>query len=104
MSLPLIEIPDKAACVPVLIDSTIEKLKRCDGKCLVVAVVGPARSGKSFLLNSLIGQNDIFKVANSGVVSCGASITEKPIRVSTFMDTHKIKPESGEKVCVLMRN
>lgn len=38
-----------------------------DGPVNVVAVFGAARGGKSFLMNQLAGQDDIFKISNDKV-------------------------------------
>lgn len=36
----------------------------------IVAIFGAARGGKSFLMNQLAGQDEIFKISNDKVCSC----------------------------------
>lgn len=58
----------------------LEVLKEVDPSKLlnVVTVLGPARKGKSFLMNALAGRNDVFPVSPA-VVPCTAGADLSPI-------------------------
>lgn len=55
------------------VDGVLNKLGD-EGAVNVVAIFGAARGGKSFLMNQLAGQDDVFKISNDKVqerVGCG---------------------------------
>lgn len=51
------------------VDDVLDKLGD-EGAVNVVAIFGAARGGKSFLMNQLAGQDDIFKISNDKVSCC----------------------------------
>lgn len=48
------------------VDGVLNKLGD-EGAVNVVAIFGAARGGKSFLMNQLAGQDDVFKISNDKV-------------------------------------
>lgn len=48
------------------VDGVLNKLGD-EGPVNVVAIFGAARGGKSFLMNQLAGQDDVFKISNDKV-------------------------------------
>lgn len=52
------------------VDGVLNKLGD-EGAVNVIAIFGAARGGKSFLMNQLAGQDDVFKISNDKVrVGC----------------------------------
>jgi len=59
----LIEIDEKGKFL--LNPETASIIDTLEGPIKIVSIVGPYRSGKSFLLNRLIGCNEAFDVGNT---------------------------------------
>ena len=83
-AIQLVEIDDKGTCKlnPIAMDI----IKGIKTKIGVISVVGPYRTGKSFLLNRLLGQQDGFEIGPT-VQSCtrGIWIWGKPVKISDDM-------------------
>lgn len=83
-AIQLVEINDKGVCK--LNPKAIAIISGIKTKVGVISVVGPYRTGKSFLLNRLLGQQDGFEIGPT-VQSCtrGIWIWGKPVKVSDDM-------------------
>ncbi|CDW74480.1 guanylate-binding n-terminal domain containing protein [Stylonychia lemnae] len=82
-----IQIDDKGKCK--INHSAFDMLSKITTKIAIICVAGPYRTGKSFLLNRLLGKQDGFEIGST-VQSCtkGLWIWGRPIRVS--QDMHAI--------------
>ena len=69
--------------------TALELIAKIPTKVAVISVAGPYRTGKSFLLNRLLGRQEGFEIGST-VQSCtkGLWIWGKPVRVSS--DLHAI--------------
>eukprot|EP00347_Sterkiella_histriomuscorum_P006351 403353091 len=87
-----IQIDDKGKCK--INHSAFDMLSRINTKIAVICVAGPYRTGKSFLLNRLLGRQDGFEIGST-VQSCtkGLWIWGRPIRVSEDMHAILIDTE-----------
>jgi hypothetical protein len=83
-AIQLVEIDDKGNCH--LNPKAMAIIKGIKTKVGVISVVGPYRTGKSFLLNRLLGQQDGFEIGPT-VQSCtrGIWIWGRPVKVSEDM-------------------
>lgn len=62
-------------------------------QCNLISVFGAARQGKSFLMNCLAGETELFKISNQRE-SCtqGIDISQRLLPLSTFSSIHGGKP------------
>ena len=65
-------------------------------KCNLISVFGAARQGKSFLMNCLAGETELFKISNQRE-SCtqGIDISRHLIPLSTFSGIHGGRPNNS---------
>lgn len=70
---------------------TLGQISTETAKIKTVCIVGPTRTGKSFLLNCLANKENLFKVENGGCVTKGANISKIPVLIEKVFCVNNLR-------------